>query len=92
MPVEGYENLYDYICSLDYIKKVEVPDSYKQRKKYKDITLKRLGIRGLSIPINTELLYSINPATGKIIIDELLDQLKELIEDEEKRTKTIRFF
>ena len=83
LPVEGYENLYDYICSLDYIKKVEVSDSYKQRKEYKDITLKRLGIRGLSIPINTELLYSINPATGKIIIDEFLDQLKEVIEDEE---------
>ena len=79
LPVEGYQNLYDYICSLDYIKKVEVPDSYKQRKEYKDITLKRLGIRGLSIPINTELLYSINPATGKIIIDEFLDQLKEVI-------------
>ena len=83
LPVEGYENLYDYICSLDYIKKVEVSDSYRQRKEYKDITLKRLGIRGLSIPINTELLYSINPATGKIIIDEFLDQLKEVIEDEE---------
>ena len=83
LPIEGYKNLYDYICSLDYIKKVAVPDSYKQRKEYKDITLKRLGIRGLSIPINTELLYSINPATGKIIIDEFLDQLKEVIEEEE---------
>ena len=27
LPVEGYENLYDYICSLDYIKKVEVSDT-----------------------------------------------------------------
>ena len=83
LPVEGYKNLYDYICSLDYIKKVAVSDSYKQRKEYKDITLKRLGIRGLSIPINTELLYSINPATGKIILDEFLDQLKRIIEKSE---------
>ena len=83
LPVEGYQNLYDYICSLSYIDRVEVSDTYKQRQDYIDITLKRLGIRGLLIPINTELLYSINPATGKIILDEFLDQLKRIIEESE---------
>ena len=56
LPVEGYKNLYDYICSLTYIDKVEVSDTYKQRQDYIDITLKRLGLSGLTIPINSKLL------------------------------------
>ena len=83
LPVEGYKNLYDYICSLAYIDKVEVSDTYKQSLDYIDITLKRLGLSGLSIPINTELLYSINPETGKTVIDEFQDQLRVIIDDEE---------
>ena len=83
LPVEGYKNLYDYICSLAYIDKVEVSDTYRKRQDYIDITLKRLGLFGLTIPINSKLLYRINPETGKTVIDEFLDQLRVIIDDEE---------
>ena len=83
LPVEGYKNLYDYICSLAYIDKVEVSDTYKQRQAYIDITLKRLGLSGLTIPINSKLLYSINPETGNTILAEFFNQLIIIIDDEE---------
>ena len=80
---KAIKNLYDYICSLAYIDKVEVSDTYKQRQDYISITLKRLGLSGLTIPINSKLLYSINPETGNTILDEFLNQLRIIIDDEE---------
>ncbi len=83
LPVEGYKNLYDYICSLAYIDRVEVSDTYKQRQDYIDITLKRLGLSGLTIPINSKLLYSTYYETGKSVLDEFFNQLIELIKEED---------
>ena len=83
LPVEGYKNLYDYICSLSYIDRVEVSDTYKQRQDYIDITLKRLGLSGLTAPINSKLLYSTYYETGKSVLDEFFDQLIELIKEED---------
>jgi len=79
LPVEGYKNLYDYICSLDHIKKVVVSDTYRKRQNYIDITLKRLGLVGLTIPINTEILYSIYSETGKTVLEEFFTQLTIMI-------------
>ena len=79
LPVEGYKNLYDYICSLDYIKKVVVCDSYKKRQEYIDITLKRVGLAGITFPINTEILCSIYSETGKTVLEEFFTQLTIMI-------------
>ena len=79
LPVEGYKNLYDYICSLDYVKIVNVLDSYKKRQEYIDITLNRLGFEGLEQPVNAELLYRIYSKTGKTVLDEFQEQISKLI-------------
>ena len=79
LPVEGYKNLYDYICSLDHIKKVVVSDTYRKRQDYIDITLKRLGLAGITSPINTEILYSIYSETGKTVLEEFFTQLTIMI-------------
>ena len=66
LPIPGYKDLYDYLCTLSYLDRIYVPDEYKKTENYLFITIKRKGLTYLVLNLNTDNLYKIYPES-KII-------------------------